>query len=130
MGSRYKNGLYKRWLFPKKKSPVDKKLISVVSPNKIEKALEKEQKMGNNIGATKNNITTVRLHLELKNDSLSDYQKKMLRRYGESSDGGSVTRGILIPLDMPLHNLHYAIQNKGGNRKQVAERNRFNSCTG
>jgi hypothetical protein len=82
----------------------------MVSPNKIEKALEKEQKMKNNIGAIKNNITTVRLHLELKNDFLSDHQKRMLRRYGESSDGESITRDVLIPSDMPLHNLHYAIQ--------------------
>ncbi|MCK5757600.1 MAG: hypothetical protein KAH14_00795 [Clostridiales bacterium] len=34
----------------------------------------------------------------------------MLRRYGESSTGDSFSRDILIPSDMPLHNLHYAIQ--------------------
>lgn len=34
----------------------------------------------------------------------------MLRRYGESTSDGSITRDILIPSDMPLHNLHYAIQ--------------------
>lgn len=56
------------------------------------------------------NKNTVRLHLELKDDYLSDYQKRMLRRYGESSSGNSITRDILIPADMPLHNLHYAIQ--------------------
>ena len=58
----------------------------------------------------KNNITPVRLHLELKDDYLSDYQKRMLKRYGESASGDSITRDILIPSDMPLHNLHYAIQ--------------------
>ena len=41
---------------------------------------------------------------------LSDYQKRMLRRYGESISSDSITRDILIPSDMPLHNLHYAIQ--------------------
>lgn len=55
-------------------------------------------------------ITTVRLQLELKDDYLTDYQKRMLKRYGESSSGESITRDILIPSDMPLHNLHYAIQ--------------------
>ncbi|MDD2402718.1 MAG: hypothetical protein PHD60_11065 [Clostridia bacterium] len=66
--------------------------------------------MRNNTNQTKNKITPVRLHLELKDDYLSDYQKRMLRRYGESSTGESITRDILIPSDMPLHNLHYAIQ--------------------
>lgn len=58
----------------------------------------------------KNKMTPVRLHLELSDDYLSDYQRRMLKRYGESSDGKSITRDILIPSDMPLHNLHYTIQ--------------------
>lgn len=66
--------------------------------------------MKNNIGSIKNEITPVRLHLELKDDYLSNYQKRMLRRYGESISGDSITRDILIPSDMPLHNLHYTIQ--------------------
>ena len=66
--------------------------------------------MKNNISSMKNKITPVHLHLELKDDYLSDYQKRMLRRYGESASGDSITRDILIPSDMPLHNLHYAIQ--------------------
>ncbi len=66
--------------------------------------------MRNNISVTKGKITPVRLHLELRSDYLSDYHKRMLRRYGESSTGESITRDILIPSDMPLHNLHYAMQ--------------------
>lgn len=66
--------------------------------------------MKNNIVSTKEKITPVRLHLELKNDYLTNYQKRMLKRYGESISGDSITRDILIPSDMPLHNLHYAIQ--------------------
>lgn len=66
--------------------------------------------MINKISETRCKITPVRLHLELKDDYLSDYQKRMLRRYGESSTGESITRDILIPSDMPLHNLHYVIQ--------------------
>ena len=64
--------------------------------------------MKNNISSIKNEITPVRLHLELQDDYLSDYQKRMLRRYGESISSDSITRDILIPSDMPLHNLHYA----------------------
>ena len=66
--------------------------------------------MKNMIGLTKNEITPVRLQLELKDEYLSDYQKRMLKRYGESISGDSITRDILIPSDMPLHNLHYTIQ--------------------
>ena len=66
--------------------------------------------MRNDINETKDKITPVCLHLELKDDYLSDYQKRMLRRYGESRMGESITRDIFIPSDMPLHNLHYAIQ--------------------
>ena len=66
--------------------------------------------MKNNTVSTKNEIIPVRLHLELKDDYLSDYHKRMLIRYGESNSGDSITRDILIPSDMPLHNLHYAIQ--------------------
>ena len=40
--------------------------------------------MKNNISATKDKITPVRIHLELKDDYLSDYQKRMLRRYSYS----------------------------------------------
>lgn len=52
----------------------------------------------------------VRLHVELVDPYLSDGERRMLKRYGESSTGGSVSRDILIPGDMPLHNLHYALQ--------------------
>jgi len=58
----------------------------------------------------KNDIYTVRLRLELKNSFLTDYERKMLKRYGESATGDSIIRDILIPSDMPLHNLHYTIQ--------------------
>ncbi len=66
--------------------------------------------MKNNTRSVKNDITPVRLHLELKDDYIADYQKRMLKRYAESTSGVSITRDILIPSDMPLHNLHYAIQ--------------------
>lgn len=66
--------------------------------------------MKNKIRGNKDEITPVHLHLELKDEYLSEYQKRMLKRYGESSVGEAICRDILIPSDMPLHNLHYAIQ--------------------
>ncbi len=66
--------------------------------------------MKDTMRSEKGTNTPVRLHLELKNDGLSHYQKRMIKRYGESISGDSITRDILIPSDMPLHNLHYAIQ--------------------
>jgi len=59
-------------------------------------------------------IKPIRIHLELKNTYLSDRQKVMLKRYGESSTGNAIARDIIIPSDMPLHNLHYAIQRAFG----------------
>ena len=38
----------------------------------------------------------------------------MLKRYGESTTGDSIVREVLIPSDMPLHNLHYVIQKAFG----------------
>lgn len=38
----------------------------------------------------------------------------MLKRYGESTTGTSIMCDIIIPSDMPLHNLHYVIQKAFG----------------
>lgn len=54
-------------------------------------------------------IYPIRLHFELKNEYLSNRDRIMLGRYGEAPSG-LITRDILIPSDMPLHNLHYVIQ--------------------
>lgn len=52
----------------------------------------------------------IRLHLTLTDEALSDDQKVMMKRYGESLTGETITRDIVIPSDMPLHHLHYVIQ--------------------
>ena len=72
--------------------------------------LEKERVMENNEMGKKAELTAIRLHIELKNDDLTDDNKRMLQRYGESSTGVTISRDILIPSDMMLHNLHYTIQ--------------------
>lgn len=66
--------------------------------------------MKNERRSNKEKIISVHLHLELRSEYLTEYQKRMLKRYGESSTGESICRDILIPSDLPLHNLHYAIQ--------------------
>lgn len=55
------------------------------------------------------NFYPVHIRLELKDD-LTKEQERTLRRYGESTTGNSIVRELIIPSDMPLHHLHYAIQ--------------------
>ena len=55
-------------------------------------------------------LSALRLRLELRTEYLSNHEKIMLKRYGEAPTGEVISRDILIPSDMPLHNLHYAIQ--------------------
>ena len=103
-----------------KKSKVYRERIEIAREKFVKRAIHKDEKINlskrkekfmtnkcyNNIKAYK----TVLLHLELKSDHLDDAEKAILRKYGESSTGDSISRNILIPSDMPLHNLHYAIQ--------------------
>lgn len=50
------------------------------------------------------------LHMELVNERCRDDEKKLLMKYADATERGTITRDVLIPSDMPLHNLHYAIQ--------------------
>lgn len=71
---------------------------------------KKEREMEKNIMIENSNIYPVRLHLELQNEWCDDEDKHLLMKYAEVAEQGTITRDILIPSDMPLHNLHYAIQ--------------------
>lgn len=51
----------------------------------------------------------VRLHLELLVDGYDD-EASTLRKYGNVSYGDAITRDIIVPGDMPLWSLNYAIQ--------------------
>ncbi|OGO80654.1 MAG: hypothetical protein A2Y21_08930 [Clostridiales bacterium GWC2_40_7] len=103
-----------------KKSIVYRKRIEIAREKFVNRAINKDENgylsarkekfMTNEYYKNTNAFKTVHLHLELKNDYLDDTEKIILRRYGESSTGDSISRDILIPSDMPLHNLHYAIQ--------------------
>ena len=55
-------------------------------------------------------VNTMRLHLDLKDEDLISDEAVFLKRYGESKTGYSLTRDIIVPEDIILHNLHYVIQ--------------------
>ncbi|WP_291299715.1 IS1096 element passenger TnpR family protein [Desulfosporosinus sp. BICA1-9] len=103
-----------------KKSKVYRKRIKFAREKFVNRAINNDEKrnlsirkekfMRNDCYSNTNAFKTVHLHLELKNDHLDDAEKAILRKYGESSTGDSISRNVLIPSDMPLHNLHYAIQ--------------------
>lgn len=61
-----------------------------------------------------NEIYPVRLRLELKDSFLSNKQRRMMKRYGESASGNTIVREVLIPSDMPLRSLHFMIQKAFG----------------
>ena len=103
-----------------KKSKVYRKRINTAREKFVNKAISKNDKrnlsirkeefMINGCYNNKNAFEAVHLHLELIDDYLDDTEKIFLRRYGESSTGDSISRDILIPSDITLHNLHYALQ--------------------
>jgi hypothetical protein len=58
----------------------------------------------------KKDFYPVRLHLELQNEWCGEEERHLLTKYADAAGNGTLKRDILIPSDMPLHNLHYAIQ--------------------
>jgi hypothetical protein len=103
-----------------KKSKIYRKRIEIAREKFVNKGtgkskksnllIRKEKLMINDCYNKTKDFEAVHLHLELKGEYLSDEEKIILRRYGESSTGDSIIRDILIPSDIPLHNLHYALQ--------------------
>jgi hypothetical protein len=51
----------------------------------------------------------IRIHLKLHDEWIDEDNQHILKKYGRSSTGNSIERDILIPHDMTLHALHYAI---------------------
>lgn len=50
----------------------------------------------------------LKLHLELNLEHCSKHDREVLRRYGKMND--VISRDIIVPADITLHSLHYAIQ--------------------
>lgn len=69
---------------------------------------ERMEDMGKiNIETTQNDIDVMLLHLELDYDWFTDEDRKILRKYGDMDKAFS--RDILVPSDITLHALNYAI---------------------
>jgi hypothetical protein len=73
---------------------------------KLMKEINNEKEQTDNLGDNE----LILLHLELINELCSDEDKQLLMKYADTTEKGTITRDILIPVDMPLHNLHYVIQ--------------------
>jgi len=58
-------------------------------------------------------VELVRLHLQLIND-LNAAEAQTLQRLGGLEHGKTITRDVLVPIDMTLHALHYLIQRAFG----------------
>lgn len=50
------------------------------------------------------------LHLELTNPLCSPAETQLLMQHADATKRGTITRDLLIPAEMTLHQLHYAIQ--------------------
>ncbi|MBP3875895.1 MAG: hypothetical protein J6E41_09390 [Lachnospiraceae bacterium] len=55
-----------------------------------------------------------RLHMELYADHTYDDTTQALRQYGALQYGNNISRDIVVPADIPLYALHYAIQRAFG----------------
>jgi hypothetical protein len=118
----YENGLYagpelttdaiKSKIYRKRIRIAREKFVNKTTErgDKADRIMRKEKSIMDTDYSKKETFSAVHLHLELRNENLDDEAKAILRKYGESSTGDSISRDILIPSDMPLHNLHYAMQ--------------------
>lgn len=118
----YEKGIYNplELTLDAKKSKRYRKRIEVAMKNQVTRKYTSVSPSGiNQMGVESNmkqskqgekNIYPVRLHLELCNEHLEDEEIQTLIKYADATDRGTLTRDILIPSDMPLHHLHYAIQ--------------------
>ena len=56
----------------------------------------------------------IHLHMELLMDDMDDDSIKILKTYGKLEHGNNISRDMLVPADMPLYAIHYAIQRAFG----------------
>ena len=76
----------------------------------------------------KKDIKTLCLHLELEHNYMLDYEKRMLKRYGESSTGNSISRDIITDCTVNPSILHPALQT--GNCDNLHHRRRGRTLFG
>ena len=84
---------------------------AVAAENQVGRSVKKEKKERIRVMEEKKDGKVLKLHLELMED-FGEEELAVLRKYGKVERG--ISRDILVPAHMPLHNLHYAIQKAFG----------------
>ena len=70
----------------------------------------KNEKSGNTTTKYATPKEPIRLHCKLQSEFIDEESARILKAYGRSSSGLSIDRDIMVPSDMTLHSLHYALQ--------------------
>ena len=69
-----------------------------------------EEKPRNRNGRKQSGDQPLLLRLELINEWCREEDIEVLTTYGGTTERGTIVRDVMVPSDMPLHHLHYAIQ--------------------
>ena len=84
---------------------------AMAAEKQVGRSVKKEKKERIRVMEEKKDGKVLKLHLELVED-FGEEELAVLRKYGKVERG--ISRDILVPAHMPLHNLHYAIQKAFG----------------
>ena len=84
---------------------------AMAAEKQVGRSVKKEKKERIRVMEEMKDGKVLKLHLKLMYD-LEEAQREVLRKYGKVREG--ISRDILVPAAMPLHNLHYAIQKAFG----------------
>lgn len=83
----------------------------IAAENQVGRGVKRAEKERIRVMEEMRDGKVLKLHLELMYE-LEEAQREVLRKYGKVRE--RISRDILVPADMPLHNLHYAIQKAFG----------------
>ena len=83
----------------------------IAAENQVGRGVQREEKERIRVMEEMRDGKVLKLHLELMYE-LEEAQREVLRKYGKVRE--RISRDILVPAEMPLHNLHYAIQKAFG----------------
>jgi predicted transcriptional regulator len=101
---------YRKRIYTARKNSVMNKFTKNKKENKTMSKNELGDNTVNKGDAVRTPGDPIRLHLKLYDDCINEDDQQILKEFGRSSTGTSVERDILIPHDITLHSLHYAIQ--------------------
>lgn len=83
----------------------------IAAENQVGRGVKRAEKERIRVMEEMRDGKVLKLHLELMYE-LEEAEREVLRKYGKVRE--RISRDILVPADMPLHNLHYAIQKAFG----------------